>query len=402
MGLDVGASLSIHYGSVLSNNSALSGGALCCDWCASFWTEETYMYDNTARAGSGGALWLRSSPAGARNVSMWGNVAPSGGAIAAISSPLNLTDCTLTNNNAHATHGGAVLHTAYDDGLQELLMTRCTVSNNTCLGGGGGVAAFSSAAVTLAACTLDYNTIDSASPAGGALLALDVPMLLMSACNLSWNQVTVIPALADDAPLGFVDSVNALGVGLGGALWVGSNDVTDAVINGSAFIHNKGPSAGAIYATGHVRLAVHDSDFHHDHASDFGGRGGGLVTDQHAALDVYDTWFFSCEANKGGATWHGGQSTARFTRCLFDENEGIEGEDMKGMAVRVDGESQVFVTGCMLQNQFGPPLAEGTIAMSGLPASHLTILDSIFENNVAHLGACLFIVRRFCDSAPRG
>jgi hypothetical protein len=294
-----------------------------------------------------------------------------------------------------------VLHTAYDDGLQELLMTRCVVSNNTCVAGGAGVAAVSSAAVTLNACTLDYNTIDSASPAGGALLALDVPMLRLDACSLSWNKITLMPALAADAPLGFVDSVSALGVGLGGALWVGSNAETNATITGTVFTYNKAPSAGAIYATGRVRLEVRDSNFFHGHASDWGGRGGGVVTDQHATLEMFDSSLFSCEANKGGATWHGGQSTARFTRCLFDENEGIDGEDMKGMALRVDGESQVFVTSSTFRGHFGPPLAEGTIAMSGLPASHLTISDSVFDGNTAFLGGCLFIVRRFCASAPR-
>jgi hypothetical protein len=399
VGADVGASLTIELGSMLSNNSARSGGALCCDWCAFFWIEDSFMYDNQALAGSGGALWLRSSPGEARNVSMRGNAAPAGGAVSAVSSTLSLTDCALTGNAALATHGGAVLHTAYDDRLEDLTLTRCVVSNNTCLGGGAGVAAFSSRAVTLDSCTLDHNTIDSAAPAGGGVLALDVPTLLLSNCTLSYNKVRLAPALEDDARLGFVDSVNALGVGLGGGLWVGSNEVTSATVTGSTFTRNSGPSAGAIYATGRVRLSVRATDFYHDHSTDWGGRGGGIVTDRHAALDMADSLMFSCEANAGGGSWHGGQSTALYTRVLFEENEGVPGEDMKGTTLQVTDSAQLTVTASVFYNNIGIELAEGTIALAGTNESQLTISHTLFDKNFAFLGGCLFIVR--CARAVR-
>jgi predicted outer membrane repeat protein len=225
------------------------------------------------------------------------------------------------------------------------------------------------------------------------VFALNVAELSLRNCTLDHNKVAVVPALEEGADLGFVAGVNALGTGLGGGLWVGSNGATRAEVLGTLFIRNSGGSGGAVYVTGAAALTIRWSDFEHDHGTDWGSRGGGIVTDAAATLSVLDSYFYSCEANTGGAGWHGGQSTATYARCVFDENEGIEGEDMKGMALRVDDDAQLFVDESTFRGQFGPPLAEGTIALGGSNISHLTVTNSLFDNNVAHLGACLFIVR---------
>jgi hypothetical protein len=135
------------------------------------------------------------------------------------------------------------------------------------------------------------------------------------------------------------------------------------------------------------------SEFTHDHATDWDGHGGALVTDSTAVAEVLDTYFYSCEANRGGVGWHGGTSVATYTRCFFDENEGIDGDDMKGMALQVTDAASLTVTGSTFLRNFGPPLAEGTIALAGTNSSRLNVTDTVFDSNVAHFGACLFIVR---------
>jgi hypothetical protein len=394
VGADAGATVTMERGITMRGNTARDGGAACCNLCARMDIEDAFLFENIATHGSGGAVFTSSSPTVLVNVSAWANTAPAGGAVSAASSPLNMTDCVLHDNAATNTHGGAVLHDATDDHVEELLMTRCAVASNTCVAGGGGVAAFGSVRVAIAFCTFEHNTITSPTPAGAGVFALNVADLSLRNCTLDHNKVTLAPALADDAALGFVAGVNALGSGLGGGLWVGSNNATRGEVYGTLFVRNSGSSGGAVYVTGAAELAISASNFSHDHSTDWAGRGGGIVSDATSVLDVQDSYFYSCEANKGGAGWHGGASTATYTRCMFDENEGTEGEDMKGMALRVDDDAQLFVDASTFRGQFGPPLAEGTIAMSGSPISHLTVTDSLFDNNKAFLGSCFFIVRR--------
>jgi predicted outer membrane repeat protein len=357
------------------------------------WTEESFMHHNTATHDSGGAIFITSSPTGIRNVSLVGNHAPAGGAVSSVSSQLNLTDCLISDNVAVYTHGGAVLHDAIDNMSEELLMTRCTVANNSCNGGGGAVAALESLAVVLTSCLFEGNSITASAPAGGAVYAQDVGDLVLRNSTFLHNTVQVVPALAEDAPLGYVSGVAALGFGLGGAVWVGSNDPVRATVLGSNFTRNYAASGGAIYATGLAHLTVQWSDFTHDHATDWDGRGGAVVTDSTAVAEVLDTYFYSCEANRGGVGWHGGTSVTTYTRCFFEENEGIEGDDMKGMALQVTDAASLIVTGSTFLRNFGPPLAEGTIALAGTNSSRLNVTNTVFDSNVAHLGACLFIVR---------
>jgi hypothetical protein len=397
IGLDVGSSLLLQGGSVVHGNTARRGGGLCCIQCADMRAADSFLFDNAA-SDAGGAIHSSWTPTTVLNVSLWANSAPAGGAIAAVSAPLNVTDCVLRDNAATGTHGGAIFHNAEDDARESsLALTRCVLANNACNAAGGAVAAFGSASAVITACEFTNNSATSSAPAGGGVFALNVAELSLRNCTLDSNRVAFAPALASGAALGFVAGVSALGVGLGGGLWVGSDGATRAEVLGTLFVRNSGASGGAVYVTGAAALTIQASDFQHGHATDWRGRGGGIVTDASAALSVLDSLFFSCEANTGGAGWHGGQSTATYARCMFDANEGIDGEDMKGMALRVDDDAQLFVDGSAFRGHFGPPLVEGTIALGGSNVSHLTVTNSLFDNNVAHLGGCLFIVR--CNSA---
>jgi hypothetical protein len=323
-GLDTGATLTVQTGNAFSRNTAFDGGAVCCVLCANAEIFGSSLFNNVATSGSGGAILSSASTLlNITNVSLFGNTAPQGGAISAISSKLTLTSCSLVGNSATLTHGGAIMHTAYDDGRQDMALTSTIFANNSCKAGGGAVAAFSTRTLAVLSCSFDNNTIYSAAPSGGALMLLTVGRLFMHNCTLTYNKIAVIPALTQDAPLGYVSGVNSLGIGLGGGMWIGSRVSCTAVITGTTFTRNGAPSAGAIYMTGTVKLNVVSSFFYHDHASDYGGRGGGIVTDATTILQVTDTLFFSCEANKGGACYHGGSSIAVYTSVTFEENEGV-------------------------------------------------------------------------------
>jgi hypothetical protein len=318
-GLDTGATLSVQTGNAFNRNTAFDGGAVCCVLCGSSDYSNSSLFNNVATSGSGGAILSSASTTTLTNVSLFGNTAPQGGAISAISSKLVLTACSLVGNAATSTHGGAIVHTSYDDGRQDMALINTILADNSCKAGGGAVAALSTRTLSLQTCALSNNTINSASPAGGAVLMLNVGRLFMSNCTLTDNKITLIPALSADAPLSFVNGVNLQGVGLGGALWIGANGFCISVVTGTTFTHNDAPSAGAVYVTGTARLTVASSFFYHNHAVDYGSRGGAIVTDATARLEVADTLFFSCEANKGGACYNAGKSNAIYTNVVFEE-----------------------------------------------------------------------------------
>ena len=393
VGLDAGAFATVMGDSVLGNNSALSGGGLCCDWCESFTAQNATLYNNQATAGTGGAIYLGSSPSTLLNVTMFANQAPAGGAVSALSTDLNMTGCTVRNNTAYSTHGGALFHDSRSHGTETLVLNNCTFDGNTCNAAGGAVAAFSSASVVATQCWFNNNSMVAASPAGGALMSLDVTSLLVQACNFTWNWVEVSQALGDDAPLGYRDGVFAPGTGSGGAVWIGSDSPVSAVMVGSNFSHNWAATGGGIYLTGSVQFSMDDTYMQHCHAYGDSSEGGGIVTDVHAVSVITDSYFYSNEAVRGGHSWHGASSNTTYVNCTFNENEGKPGDDTKGTTVYVGEQARVSVRDSLFFNNLGPGIAEGTICLGGSNVSHLSIRNTTFDNNTAHLGGCLMLVR---------
>jgi hypothetical protein len=397
-GLEAGATLRMSGTSVVHGNSASSGGGLCCSLCTAVVVEDALVYENVATQGSGGGLYASNTPTTVVNASFWLNTAPAGGALAALSSPLSLSDCELRSNAATDTHGGAVLHDAREDGGQALTLLRTLLDGNSCAAGGGAVAAFSSSSALLEACAFSNNTAVSAAPSGGSLVALNVPSLTVRNCSFTEDIIRLVPDLADDAELGYVNRVAALGAGHGGALWIGSKNASAALVEDSIFTHCAAPSGGAIYATGATALTVTGSNFYHDHSTDFSGVGGGLLTDARATAAVNRSLFFSCEAVRGGACWHGGSSRVVYTDCRFEGNEGVEGDDEKGSALYVGEDASASVLGSTFLDNVAHGIGEGTIVLGGSNASRLAVADSLFDGNTAHLGGVFFItVYSQCD-----
>jgi hypothetical protein len=397
-GLDAGAALRMSGTSVVHGNSASSGGGLCCSLCAAMDVEDALVYENVAMQGSGGGLFASNTPTTLVKSSLWLNTAPAGGGLAALSSPLSLSDCELRSNAATETHGGAVLHDAREDGSQALSMLHTLLDGNSCAAGGGAVAAFTSSSALVQACAFSNNTAVSAAPSGGSLMALNVLSLTVRNCTFTADAIRLVPDLSDDAELGYVSRVAALGAGRGGALWLGSKNVSSARVEDSIFSHCSAPSGGAVYATGATALTVARSSFYHDHSTDFSGTGGGLLTDARATADVSRSLFFSCEAVRGGAGWHGGASRVAYSDCIFEENEGIEGDDEKGSALYIGEDASASVRSSTFLNNVAHGIGEGTVALGGSNSSRLNVTNSLLIGNRAHLGGCFFItVHSQCD-----
>jgi hypothetical protein len=393
VGLDAGGTMNVAGNSVLSGNSALDGGGVCCSWCDNMTITLTTLNGNAATQGSGGAVYAHTTPCALTNVSIYDNSAPAGGGISALDSALTLTDCLLHDNMATETHGGAVFHDSRSDGLEAMTLTHVEFDNNTCVAAGGAVAAFSSLAVTATNSTFYNNTIRAASPAGGAFMSLNVASLLIANCFFHYNWLEEAAAIEDGDPLGYLGGVFAAGTGSGGAVWIGANGPMSAVIRDSNFSHNWAVTGGGIHVTGAVQFSMSNTYMEHCHAYDFSSEGGGIVTNSNVTSVITGSEFFSNEAVRGGHSWHGGTSSTTYDGCIFDENEGMPGDTTKGTAVYVGENATMFVTRSKFINQVGSGIAEGAIALAGTSASRLRVEDTLFHNNFAHLGGCLFIVR---------
>jgi hypothetical protein len=394
-GGDAGASLRIAAGSVVSNNSAYQGGGLCCSACAAVAVADTLLQDNAATHGDGGVLYTQAgTPATLSNATLWANSATgAGGALAAHSSPLNVSNCVLRANAARGTHGGAVYANAADDpDGGTLTLSRTTLAENSCGAGGGAVAAFFASVVAISACDFANNSIAGAAPAGGALMALNVPHLDVRDSAFTHNRIAVATPSSLLASRSFVNGESACaagGTGAGGALWVGSSDESAAAVTRCAFDDNAAPSAGALYVTGVVALRVLAASFTRNAATDaVAGAGGALATDSAATVDVAASNFTACQALDGGAAHHGGASAASYDVRIFERNTGDH-----GTAAHVTDDASLTVSASRFLHNAGDGLSEGTVHLAGSNASRLRLSDSIFDGNSAYLGGCLFVVR---------
>ena len=392
MGINTDGTLLLDTATVVMGNQALSGGGLCCDECAALTVADSFLYDNAALSGAGGALAVTLTPTTVVNSTLARNQAPQGGAVHASSSMLNITDCTLTGNAATDKHGGAVFHDSVDNGVEAMLLLRSVIANNSARAAGGGVAAFSSGSVLVDSCTLVNNSATGPAPSGGGIASLDVTQFDVRACTLAGNWVEVAAALAADSGLAYIDSLQMPGSGSGGALWIGADEALNASVLSTSLVDNWAAQAGGIYLTGDVTLLMRDSQLLRNLAAGYSSEGGGLMTDRDSVANVYSTLFKGCAAVRGGAGWHGAASRSMYDGCRFEENQALDGDDIKGSALIVgDESSSVLVTRSQFVRNVGSPDSEGTVAMEHSGDTSLRVTDSIFDGNSARLGAGFLI-----------
>jgi len=95
----------------------------------------TFLANNSG--GSGGAMWLESSPAAIVNCGFFGNFTDwSGGALENISSASVIAGCVFSGNRANSSHGGAM----YLAGAANPRLSNLTISRNHAGFAGGGIA----------------------------------------------------------------------------------------------------------------------------------------------------------------------------------------------------------------------------------------------------------------------
>ena len=199
----------------------------------------------------------------------------------------------------------------------------------------------------------------------------------------------MMSSLSQNALLGYVSAVAAPGVGNGGAIWVGADEPMNASVVHTDLTLNFADSGGGVYATGAVMLTVSTSTLSHDHAHGTSSQGGGLMTDMTSVAAISDTTFFSCEAVRGGAGWHGGASQTNYTNCQFQENEALVGDITRGSALYSEASAVVTVSQSNFLNNVGHGLCEGTVAMAKSTTNILSIADSTFDGNTAKFGGCI-------------
>ena len=392
VGLDAGAEVQVQQGTVVSANSARAGGGLCCSQCDVMFIADSFVWGNVALGGAGGGVYTTLSPTTLVNATLASNTASAGGAVAAVSTSLNITGSSLHDNVATDTHGGALLHDASDDGLATLVVMRSVLANNVCAAAGGAVALLSSASAMFSFVTFTNNSITAAAPTGGALMALNVASLSVANSSFASNFIKVVSELTSLTKLGYVSSVAALGAGCGGALWVGADTPMHADVSGTLFQLNWGSWGGAMYVTGAMNFTLRWSTIIDGHAYGESSEGGGIMTDMNTVALISDTLFDSCEAVRGGAGWHGGSSQVNYTNCVFDENEAKPGDDTRGSALFVgEGASAVYVNTSIFMDNMGEGTCAGTVSQGRSDQNFLSISNSLFDSNNAYVGGALVV-----------
>ena len=64
-----------------------------------------------------------------------------------------------------------------------------------------------------------------------------------------------------------------------------------------------------------------------------------------------------------------------------------KGDDTKGTAIYLRDAAQVVLSGCLILNNEGHGIAEGTVTLGGTSLSRLHVEHSIFDGNWARLGS---------------
>ena len=392
MGLSTYATLTVQDASVFLNNMAMSGGAICCDQCFVLDVLDSYLHDNQATTGGGGAISSSLTDTALTNVSAVNNTAPQGGAVFAGSSLLNLTSCTMRLNSATSSHGGAVSHSTSDDDAQPLNVVGSTFDSNSAVAAGGGLASLASLSASITNTVFNNNHALGPAPAGGGFMSLDVPLTTVDSCTFSSNWVQAVSALNSNAALVYIESLQVPGSGNGGAIWAGSDDVLNVTISNTAFIANWAASAGGLYLTGGLSLVMTTSTFTGNSAEGNSAEGGALKMDANTNAWISQTTFSGGQAVRGGAGAHNGASQVWYSECSFNDNQSVDGDDTKGSAIFLGEEAaNVVIAASEFLRNSGTDMLEGTVAMGRSPATGLQITDTVFDGNVARLGAGFLI-----------
>ncbi|MGP1564082.1 MAG: InlB B-repeat-containing protein [Treponema sp.] len=275
-----------------------------------------------------------------------GEVGGNGGGGIYAEGTLNMTDCTVTDNETEYGNGGGIYAES------DLTMTRCTVSNNTVSdnsGLGGGIYIHVTGTHTMTNCTVTNN--EAKSSHGGGIYAMG--MLSMMNCTVTGNTA----------------QSSGSGSGSGGGIYTtGSLTMTGGAVSNNEAQSNG--SGGGIYigGTGSFTMTsgtVNDNKTAH-------GDGGGIYIDGTASLTMTGGTLAGNEAvnNKtGGGVYVNGTFTMKGT-AYVTPSTGTEANERgkndvylaNGKKITVDG----ALTGTHPVARITPAIyADGTVVVQG-------------------------------------
>ena len=169
-----GAAVTVEQALLQGNVAGASGGALAVSGAIALSVADATMVGNAALGGQGGCVSLAAVAAASVLASRFESCAAygpggSGGAVAAVSTPLNATRCSFAFNAAEADAGAVLVQDA-----PYVAFDSCAMANNSAFGGRSH---------------------------GGALSVTNVSSVQLVACNFTGNAVAVSPGAAQSAAL---------------------------------------------------------------------------------------------------------------------------------------------------------------------------------------------------------
>lgn len=292
-----GVTVRVSAASLTSNSAGASAGGIAIQGGATFSLRNATFLRNTAAAGPGGAILFTSARSGALDSVSFTecaalSAAGSGGAVAASSTPVSVTNCRFGRNHA--------------------------------AGDGGAVLSSESPSLTLSGASFSENSAEGPESRGGAVALLNTPRLSADSCEFTGNSVSV-PTLGQslltwdgnpgsdgyDGQDSGADVIRRFRSGDGGALFISASTAESppAAFNAAAvssagrssarlsscrFSQNHArDSGGAVSAWGSVDVSVQSALIELNYAE---RNGGGLAGGRGAALSLTDTTVASCSA----------------------------------------------------------------------------------------------------------
>jgi len=203
---------------------------------------------------------------------------------------LNITDCTIKNNET-AHYGGGI----YADSFFSLMIENCTVTENTADKNGGGIYAFSQASsstISISNCEVRKNT---AGRHGGGINSYSSSSVTISDCTVAENKAGKV----------------------GGGIYAYSSYST-AMVNNCTVKGNTANSGGGIYAKSSLKMK--DGPVTLNSAIN----GGGIYSD--SSLTINDCIVKGNTADNGGGIY--ANSSLMISNCTIIKNSASNGSEV--------------------------------------------------------------------------
>jgi hypothetical protein len=337
------------------NEAGTGGGALSVSAASLTMSKTVIAYNSVSGAGTAGG----------------------GGANLALSGPLKMTNCLVTENFSSSVGGGLLV---FLPATQPAAVQNTTISDNVAMTSGGGMF-FLSGILTLSGSTVHHNTAD----AGGGLMT-SVAGVAMNIAKSVFSENSAM--LAGGLGGGGICYRSSGALDIKGSQFLGNTSAVDggalvlpgggpATVAGSLFVGNSaGEGGGAIGITTGVSLTLKSDTFLANDATSYGGavysRAGGNIT-------IMGGVFRHNVSAEGGAI--GVEATAgdtfTATGVLFQQNTG----DIGG-AIQFRGPTTAMVKGSKFIENVSDGSDGGGIAIIGNNAV-IDIIGSLFRGNYA-------------------